>query len=178
MQKRLITTGGTIDMLCDPISGDTSFNGDTHVPEMLRRGKVNLHEWTIQELMQIDSRDMTDAHREVIVAACIESPELRILITHETETMPETARLIKRTLLNRRLGHRTIVLTGARIPYDAPDSDTLFNLGAAIDRLNSGPTGVWVSMNGDAFEADHVVNDKELGIFRRRTEADGYGSDI
>jgi L-asparaginase len=119
---RIIVTGGTFDKTYDEISGRLSF-GATHLPEMLRLGRSRV-EATIETLMMIDSLDMTDADRARIVSSCLRCPESRIVITHGTDTMVETARAVARGVAG-----KTVVLTGSMVPYAFGSSDGFFNLG-------------------------------------------------
>jgi len=122
---RVFVTGGTFDKTYDEIHGRLSF-GDTHVPEMLTLGRSRV-ELTVETLMMIDSLEMTDIERERIVARCAECLERRIVVTHGTDTMVETARAVAESISD-----KTIVLTGAMIPYAFGSSDGLFNLGSAL----------------------------------------------
>ena len=169
MQKHLITTGGMIDKVPDFLSGAAVFDGVSRVPALFEQGRIAQDDWTVLDLMQVDSTTITDADRDTIVDACVNAPELRTLITHEVDQMPLTARAIKRELTRRDLAHRTIILTGAIISADSERSDAPVNIGGAVAHLSSVSTGVWVSMNGEAFEADHAVWDVSLKRFRRRT---------
>jgi len=155
---RLFVTGGTFDKEYDELSGRLYFK-DTHVHEMLRlaRCRVETH---VQTLMMIDSLDMTDADRDAIVESCRSASERRIVITHGTDTMAETAR----ALLAASTG-KTVVLTGAMVPYAFGSSDGLFNLGSALSFAQVLPPGVYVAMNGRVFAGDRVRKNREGGIF-------------
>ena len=155
---RLFVTGGTFDKEYDELSGRLYFK-DTHVHEMLRlaRCRVETH---VQTLMMIDSLDMTDADRGAIVESCRNAAERRIVITHGTDTMAETAR----ALLAAPTG-KTVVLTGAMVPYAFGCSDGLFNLGSALSFAQVLPPGVYVAMNGRVFAGDRVRKNREGGIF-------------
>jgi L-asparaginase len=107
-----------------------------------------------------DSLEMTDGDRQAVVAACRGCPEERIVITHGTDTMVETAR----TLLAAATG-KTIVLTGAMVPYAFGSSDGLFNLGSALSFAQVLPPGVYLAMNGRFFAGDRVRKNREIGIF-------------
>ena len=117
----------------------------------------------VQTIMMKDSLHMTAADRRRILAACRRAPEKRIVITHGTDTMAETA-----AVLGRGLANKTVVLTGAMRPYRFGSSDGLFNLGSAISFAQILPSGVYISMNGRLFPWDDVRKDRRLGIFRRR----------
>jgi L-asparaginase len=155
---RLFVTGGTFDKEYDELSGRLYFK-DTHVHEMLRlaRCRVETH---VATLMMIDSLDMTDADRAAIVESCRSASERRIVITHGTDTMAETAR----ALLAASTG-KTVVLTGAMVPYAFGSSDGLFNLGSALSFAQVLPPGVFVAMNGRVFAGDRVRKNREGGIF-------------
>jgi len=167
MRKRLITTGGTIDKVYNPINGELVFDG-THVPEMLTQARVDLSRVIIEDLMRIDSLDMTAEERDLIAISCSESAERQIIVTHGTDTMPETAQHIKSFFLDREIGHRSIILTGAMIPFNVTGSDALFNLGTAFASVEQVPDGVFVSMNGKLLEADIAIKDRERGVFKAR----------
>jgi L-asparaginase len=155
---RIFITGGTFDKQYDELKGALYFK-DSHLPEMLRLGRAKLP-FEIRTLMMIDSLSMTDADREIIVEQCRAVPELRIVITHGTDTMVATARA-----LARRVPGKTIVLTGAMIPYAFGSSDGLFNLGSALAFVQTLAPGVYVVMNGRCFEADRVEKNAQTGIF-------------
>jgi L-asparaginase len=157
---RIVVTGGTFDKTYDEIKGKLSF-GATHLPEMLRLGRSRV-ETTIETLMMIDSLDMTDADRARIVAACAGCPENRIVITHGTDTMVETARAVAQDVTG-----KTIVLTGAMVPYAFGSSDGLFNLGSALSLAEVLPPGVYIAMNGQHFPWDRVRKNREAGVFER-----------
>jgi L-asparaginase len=154
----IFITGGTFDKTYDEIRGGLAF-GDTHLPEMLRLGRSRV-EVTMRTLMMVDSLDMTAADREVIVHNCAQCTESRIVITHGTDTMVETARAIAQGVTG-----KTVVLTGAMIPYAFGSSDGLFNLGSALSFAQVLPPGVYIAMNGQHFEWNKVRKNKETGVF-------------
>jgi len=158
MKIKLLITGGTFDKEYDEIQGMLFFK-DTHVPEMLRLGRCHL-DLTARTVMMIDSLEMTDADRELILDHCKKSPEDRIVITHGTDTMVETAGVIARGVTD-----KTIVLTGALVPYTFGSSDGLFNLGSALSFVQALPPGVYIAMNGRCFTWNNVRKNRELGIF-------------
>lgn len=160
---RIVVTGGTFDKEYNELNG-TLFFKDTHVPEMLRLGRSRV-ELTVQTLMMIDSLDMTGADRARIVDACRSAPEDRIVITHGTDTMVDTGRALANAD-GSALAAKTIVLTGAMVPYAFGSSDGLFNLGSALSFVQTLPAGVYVAMNGRCFEWNAVTKDREAGIFR------------
>lgn len=158
MAIRIIVTGGTFDKEYNELNGELFFK-DTHVQEMLSLGRSKL-DLKITTLMMIDSLDMTDANRHEIAKACMDAEESMILITHGTDTMPVTA-----ALLSRHVKGKTIVLTGAMVPYKFGSSDGLFNLGSALAFVQSLPHGVYVAMNGKIFRGDNVRKNKSIGEF-------------
>ena len=159
---RIVVTGGTFDKEYNELNG-TLFFKDTHVPEMLRLGRSRV-ELTVQTLMMIDSLDMTDADRARIVDACCSAPEDRIVITHGTDTMVDTGRVLANAD-GSALAAKTIVLTGAMVPYAFGSSDGLFNLGSALSFVQTLPAGVYVAMNGRCFEAGRVRKNRDTGVF-------------
>jgi L-asparaginase len=163
MSKRVITTGGTIDKVYMPTTGELVFDR-THVPEMLQEGRLRLDLPTVEELMLVDSLYMTDEQRDMIVESTRQARETAVVITHGTDTMVETARRIKESLL-RDIGEKTIVLTGAMVPFSINRSDALFNLGSALAYANCLSPGVYIAMNGNYFEADTVMKNRKLGTF-------------
>lgn len=164
MDVRLFITGGTFDKEYDEIGGRLYFK-DTHVREMLERGRCRL-DVAVETLMLIDSLEMTDADRRVVLERCRDAAEDQIVITHGTDTMVETARVLAEAKLP-----RTIVLTGAMIPWAFGSSDGLFNLGSALSFAQALPHGVYVAMNGRWFPWDEVTKNKALGIFERRDQS-------
>jgi L-asparaginase len=155
---RILVTGGTFDKEYDELTGRLDFR-KTQVPEMLRLGRSRV-DVAIETLMLIDSLDMTDADRRAVVEACRASPEARIVVTHGTDTMSETARALHEAALG-----KTIVLTGAMIPYAFGSSDGLFNLGGALTLAQVLPAGVYVAMNGRVFPGDRVRKNRATGVF-------------
>lgn len=155
---RIFVTGGTFDKTYDEIHGRLAF-GDTHLPEMLRLGRSRV-EVSIRTLMMIDSLDMTGADRALVVRNCAECEESRIVITHGTDTMVETAAAIAAAVRD-----KTVVLTGAMIPYAFGSSDGLFNLGSALSFVQVLPPGVYIAMNGQRFSWDSVTKNRVTGVF-------------
>ena len=158
---RIFVTGGTFDKEYNELSG-TLFFQDTHLPEMLRLGRSRV-EVSIRTLMMVDSLDMTEADRALIVDQCRQTVETRIVITHGTDTMVETARALSAAFPP--AGGKTIVLTGAMIPYAFGSSDGLFNLGSALSFAQVLPPGVYIAMNGQHFQWDRVRKNRETGVF-------------
>lgn len=140
------------------LNGKLDFE-ETHVPEMLKLGRSTL-DIEIRTLMMVDSLDMTDADREVILHHCKSVTEEQILITHGTDTMAETAAFLAKEQLN-----KTIVITGAMIPYKFGSSDGFFNLGAALAFAQTLPAGVYVAMNGRYYNWNNVRKNKKTGYF-------------
>jgi L-asparaginase len=130
---------------------------------MLRLGRSRLHV-DIRTLMMIDSLDMTDTDRDMIAAHCNKAEEEKIIITHGTDTMSDTARMLAGSVHN-----KTVVLTGAMIPYKFGSSDGLFNLGSALAFVQAMPRGVYVAMNGRIFNWDNVRKNKQTGEFEELT---------
>jgi L-asparaginase len=155
---RLFVTGGTFDKEYDELHGSLYFK-DTHVQEMLRLGRCRL-EVAVRTLMMVDSLELTDEDRQLIVQNCQHCPERRIVITHGTDTMAATARA-----LGAGVKDKTVVLTGAMIPYAFGSSDGLFNLGSALSFAQILPSGVYVAMNGHCFPWDRVRKNRHTGTF-------------
>jgi L-asparaginase len=155
---RILVTGGTFDKEYNELTGALFFH-ETHVPEMLRLGRCLL-EVEVRTLMMIDSLEMTGEDRRVIAEHCRSARESRIVITHGTDTMVETA-----VHLGREVQGKTIVLTGAMVPYKFGSSDGLFNLGSALAFVQTLPAGVYIVMNGRVFPWDQVRKNKEQGVF-------------
>ncbi|HEY5036725.1 MAG TPA: asparaginase domain-containing protein, partial [Chthoniobacterales bacterium] len=155
-------SGGTFDKEYDERTGQLFFK-DTHLAEMLRLGRSRV-EVTIRTVMMIDSLEMTDADRALLVQNCLRSEEDRIVITHGTDTMTETAAAIAQ-----KVSGKTVVLTGAMIPYAFGSSDGLFNLGSALSFAQLLPAGVYVAMNGRCFPWDRVRKNRDRGEFEEIT---------
>jgi L-asparaginase len=165
MTVKILITGGTFDKEYDELHGTLRFK-DTHIHEMLRLGRCRM-DVKIRTVMMIDSLEMTDEDRELIVRNCRKSAEAQIVITHGTDTMAETARMLGEAGLE-----KTIVLTGAMVPYAFGSSDGLFNLGSALSFVQVLPYGVYVAMNGTVFPWDNVRKIRQLGVFDRVREAE------
>jgi len=156
---RILVTGGTFDKEYDELTGKLFFR-KTHIPEMLQLGRCKL-KYDVQTLMMIDSLDMTDKDRQHILETCRNAKEDCLIITHGTDTMEQTARVLGSNKIP-----KTIVLTGAMIPFAFGSSDGLFNLGSAIALSQGLPQGVYVVMNGRVFNWDNVTKNRETGEFR------------
>jgi len=155
---RIFITGGTFDKEYDELTGQLYFQ-DSHLTEMLRLGRANLP-LEIRTLMMIDSLRMTDADRQLILEHCVRGEERRIVVTHGTDSMELTA-----AVLGKNITGKTIVLTGAMVPYTFGSSDGLFNLGTALAFVQTLPPGVYVAMNGRYFPWYSVRKNRERGVF-------------
>lgn len=158
MNIKVFITGGTFDKEYNELTGELFFK-ETHLNEMLRLGRSNLN-LDITTLMMIDSLDMKDEHRMLIADACKQAPHDKIIITHGTDTMAVTAKFLADTIKE-----KTIVLTGAMVPYKFGSSDGLFNLGSSLAFVQTLPHGVYVAMNGKYFEGNNVRKNKSTGEF-------------
>jgi L-asparaginase len=156
----VLVTGGTFDKEYDEIEGRLEF-AETHLPAMLELGRCRL-EVEVRTLMMIDSLDMTGEDRARILQQCRGSSAARIVITHGTDTMVETARHLAEGLEGT---GKTVVLTGAMVPFAFGSSDGLFNLGSALSFAQTLPPGVYVAMNGRYFLWNDVRKNRELGVF-------------
>jgi L-asparaginase len=159
MHIRILVTGGTFDKEYDELTGRLFFR-HTHVEEMLRRGRCRL-DVRVETVMMVDSLDLDDEGRRRIVERCRMAPEREIVVTHGTDTMVETARALAAAAL----ADKTIVLTGAMVPYAFGSSDGLFNLGSALSFAQVLPAGVYVAMNGQRFKWDRVRKNTATGVF-------------
>ncbi len=158
MKIRIIITGGTFDKHYDEIHGSLTFK-DTHLPEIMKFVRCTLPiELELNQL--IDSLDMHEANRLQVLESCRRAPEERIIITHGTDTMIETAGVLGAAALP-----KTIVMTGAMVPYIFNNSDAVFNLGCAFTAVQLLPAGVYVTMNGRIFPWNDVRKNREQGIF-------------
>jgi L-asparaginase len=161
MSIRIFVTGGTFDKEYNELDGELYFK-DSHVPEMLRRGRCRLSV-QIRTLMMVDSNNLDEQDRDLILKHCSRCSEERIVITHGTDSMEMTARMLGEAKLP-----RTIVLTGAMIPYTFGSSDGMFNMGAALAFAQTLPHGVYVVMNGRVFDWDNVTKNRDVGVFVER----------
>jgi L-asparaginase len=155
---RVLVTGGTFDKEYDELAGRLYFK-QTHLPEMLKLARCRL-DVRVETLLMIDSLEMSDDQRAEVVERCRSCPERRVVITHGTDTMADTARAVERAGLG-----KTVILTGAMIPYAFGSSDGLFNLGGALALASVLPPGVHVAMNGQVFAASRVRKNRETGVF-------------
>ncbi|MEJ2081439.1 MAG: asparaginase domain-containing protein [Acidobacteriota bacterium] len=164
MEVRILATGGTFDKEYDELRGQLFFK-ESHLTEILKLGRCRL-EAEVETVMLIDSLEMTEQDRRAIVEHCLSVPEERIIITHGTDTMVETARLLATEVHG-----KTIVLTGAMIPFAFGSSDGLFNIGGAMTAVQILPNGVYIVMNGQVFPWYRARKNRATGIFERIPEA-------
>ena len=158
MAIRIFITGGTFDKEYNELNGELFFK-DSHLSEMLKLGRCKI-DVELRTLMMIDSLGMTEDDRELIARQCETCEENKIVITHGTDTMTDTAKFLAQKIKN-----KTIVITGAMIPYKFGSSDGLFNLGSALAFVQTLPTGVYVAMNGKYFDWNNVRKNKQTGEF-------------
>ena len=170
---RVLACGGTFDKRYHPISGELAF-AESQLPDIMSRARVTLPH-VVETLMLIDSLDMKAADRERVLVACRAAPESSLVIVHGTDTMPETAHLLGQHFgphvdepampRGTHDASKTIVLTGAMVPYAITRSDALFNLGFACACAQTLAPGVWIAMNGRIFAWDAVKKNREAGVF-------------
>ena len=158
MQIKILITGGTIDKAYNELTGELTF-GTSNLDEMLERSRLTIDIDT-EVLFLKDSLDMNDEGRNLILSKCLECSEDRIVITHGTDTMVQTAKLLGDQIKN-----KVIILFGSMIPYSINNSDALFNLGVALSAVQNKTNGVYIAMNGQVFDFDKVEKNKALGIF-------------
>lgn len=163
MAIRIFITGGTFDKEYNELTGELYFK-DTHMSELLEKGR-NKVPVEIRTLMMVDSLEMSEQDRELIAHQCNQCEEKQIVITHGTDTISETAKV-----LAEKVKDKTIVLTGAMIPIKFGSSDGLFNLGSAIAFAQSLPHGVYIAMNGRYFYWNNVRKNKQTGVFEEINE--------
>jgi L-asparaginase len=156
---QIFVTGGTFDKEYNYITGELYFK-DTHLKEMLVRGRCTL-DFDVKTLMMVDSLKMTDADRQIITYHCQNCDSDKILLTHGTDTMVQTASVLAAAKIK-----KTIIVTGAMIPYAfGTSSDGFFNLGSALAFAQALPHGVYVVMNGRFFNWHQVKKNKQTGNF-------------
>jgi len=155
---KLLVTGGTIDKHYNALAGKLDFN-ISHIPQMLIQSRCQV-DIAVEELFLKDSLEMEDKERECVYQACLATQEERIIITHGTDTIAETAQFLGQYQLK-----KTIILLGAMVPYVFKNSDALFNLGSAVSAVQCLPHGVYITMNGKVFHWDNVVKNTEKGVF-------------
>jgi L-asparaginase len=162
---QIFVTGGTFDKEYNELTGELFFQ-TTHIGDMLRLGRCLL-DVAVETLMMIDSLQMTDADRQLILDRCQSTPASRIVITHGTDTMELTAAVLGNAIRN-----KTVVLTGAMVPYQFGSSDGMFNLGTALAFVQTLPAGVYVAMNGKCFPWNRVRKNREAGTFESTRDLD------
>jgi len=155
---RILITGGTIDKEYDPLRGELTFS-KSHLSNMLNQVRCKVR-FILEEIMLKDSLEMKGEDREEVLKKCINCSEDRVIVTHGTDTMVETARF-----LGKNVKSKTVVLVGAMIPYTVGASDALFNLGCAFSAVQALQPGVYITMNGKIFLWDNVRKNKESGKF-------------
>jgi L-asparaginase len=158
MAIRIFITGGTFDKEYNELTGELYFK-DTHMSDLLEKGRSKVPTM-IRTLMMVDSLQMSEQDRDLIAHQCIQCKEDKIVITHGTDTMSETAKV-----LAKKVEGKTIILTGAMIPIKFGSSDGLFNLGSALAFVQTLSPGVYIAMNGRYFHWDNVKKNKQTGIF-------------
>ena len=156
---KIFITGGTFDKEYNELNGELYFK-ETHLHEMLELGRSQL-KVDIETIMLKDSLEMSNNNRRTIMQKCLETDENQILITHGTDTMIKTSKFLAEQITT-----KTIVLTGAMIPYKFGSSDGLFNLGSSLSFLQSLPKGIYIAMNGNIFNWYNVKKNTELGLFQ------------
>tara|TARA_B100000029_G_C17496059_1_gene930919 strand:+ start:794 stop:1285 length:492 start_codon:yes stop_codon:yes gene_type:complete len=157
---KLFATGGTFDKEFNEINGQLEFE-KTNLYELLELGRCKL-DIKIETLMMIDSLKMSEAERNYIVEKCKKENTHKIVITHGTDTIVETAKILAKEIED-----KTIILTGAMIPINFGSSDGLFNLGSALSFVQTLEPGIYITMNGRYFDWDNVKKNKKIGIFER-----------
>lgn len=160
MTIRILAAGGTFDKHYNEIAGELGFDS-SHLPAIVTRARITLPV-QITQLPLLDSLDMKDEDRRRILDTCRQANEDQILIIHGTDTMRETAEVLGHASLG-----KTIVMTGAMIPYEIANSDALFNFGFAFGIAQTLPAGVYVAMNGRIFAWDNVMKNRSAGLFDR-----------
>jgi L-asparaginase len=171
MKKKILAlvTGGTFDKEYDMITGQLFFK-DTHLPEIFKRGRSTL-DITVRTLMMIDSLEMDDQDRDIIVKNCQRSSFEHIIITHGTDTMTQTAKV----LADANIENKTIVLLGAMIPYKfGMSSDGFFNLGSALAFAQTMPSGVYIAMHGECFDWNDATKNRATGYFEHLKKMQDY----
>ncbi|MEB0137814.1 MULTISPECIES: asparaginase domain-containing protein [unclassified Undibacterium] len=158
MTLRILATGGTFDKHYDELAGKLSFAA-SHLPEVLQRARLTIPV-ELEVCMLMDSLEMNDSHRQSILQACVDAPEAALVIIHGTDTLRETAEVLGAAKID-----KTIVFTGAMIPYEIANSDALFNLGFACAAAQMLPAGVHVAMNGKIFPWHDVQKNRSAGVF-------------
>ena len=157
-KTKIFITGGTFDKEYNEITGELYFKR-SHMYELLELGRCRL-DVEIETLMMVDSMEMSNTERNYIVQKCIDEPTQKIVITHGTDTMVETANMLGEANID-----KTIVLSGAMIPFKFGSSDGLFNMGSALSLVQALPSGIYIAMNGQIFDQKNVKKNNKMGIF-------------
>ena len=160
MQIKILITGGTIDKVYNELTGELTF-GTSNLDEMLERSRSTM-DIDSEVLFLKDSLDMNDEDRNLILSKCLECSEDRVVVTHGTDTMVQTAKLLGDQIKN-----KVIILFGSMIPHSINNSDALFNLGVVLNAVQNKTNGVYIAMNGQVFDFDKVEKNKALGIFEK-----------
>lgn len=160
---RILATGGTFDKEYNELTGQLYFK-ETHIPEMLTLGRSNVP-IAVETLMMLDSLEITHEGRNLILHRCLQCLESKIIVTHGTDTMEETAKTLGPKIVD-----KTVILTGAMVPYRFGSSDGLFNMGAAVAFAQALPFGVYIAMNGKLFVWNNVTKNKTTGRFEELTK--------
>jgi len=158
MQIKILVTGGTIDKVYNELTGELTFD-NSHLNEMLERSRSTVA-IDSEVLFLKDSLDMTNEDRNLILSKCLECNENKVVITHGTDTMVETAQLLGEAIKD-----KVVILFGSMIPYSIDNSDALFNLGVALSAVQSKENGVYITMNGKVFNWNNVYKNKDKGLF-------------
>lgn len=153
----VLTTGGTIDKAYFDALSEYQIV-ESGIPAVLAQARVALP-FRVMELMRKDSLELTDADRALIADVVREAPEARVVITHGTDTMTDTARALAN------IAGKTVVLTGALSPARFAETDAPFNLGMAFATAQIAPEGVWIAMSGQVFDGLKVRKDRAAGKF-------------
>jgi L-asparaginase len=157
----IMAVGGTFDKRYNPLDGSLGF-GDSHIPQLLADARLN-NSVRFEVVMQIDSLDMLDTHREQLLQRCRAATETKLLLVHGTDTMTDSAQVLAQANLP-----KVIVITGAMVPYALEQSDATFNLGFALGCLACLTNGVYIAMGGQVFSWDQVLKNKTLGRFQSK----------
>ncbi len=168
MPIRILITGGTFDKEYNELHGTLEFH-ETHIRKMLHQGRVTAPV-SVEKVEMIDSLDMKLKDRLKIVEHCRRAVEKKIVITHGTDTMVQTAEVVGK-YFTKKLAGKTIILTGAMIPYTFDHSDALYNLGSALAYARTLPVGVYIAMNGKYFSWKNVRKNKRKGVFEERRKS-------
>ena len=162
MKIKIYSCGGTFEKIYDPLTGQLIFKNSC-LNELVDRSRVT-QETTTETILLKDSLDMTDKDRELILSKINLDPLEQIIIIHGTDTMIETAKF----LMSKTDPNKTIVITGAMVPYSLKNSYAFFNFGSALMSLRSLTAGVWIVMNGRCFKPNKVIKNKNLGVFQEK----------